>query len=191
LSCMDATLAPTPVPSTQASMPQSDLCSRLQEDIKTCPDFGKIYAWLSSNDPRARAYRTKYDIMDGILRFRTSKNDAYRICVPRSLRATLLHEFHDTPVSGHFGVDKTYSNLSRDYYWRPMHRDVTAYVHSCVACQHSKNATQAPAGLAQPLPIPTEPGQVYSLDYVLGLPPDSAGHNCCVVAVDLCSKRVS
>jgi hypothetical protein len=89
LSCMDATLAPTPVPATQASMPQSDLCSRLQEDIKTCPDFGKIYAWLSSNDPRARAYRTKYDIVDGILRFRTSKNDAYRICVPRSLRATL------------------------------------------------------------------------------------------------------
>ncbi len=191
LSCMDATLAPTPVPVAQASMQHSDLCSRIQTDIKTCPDFGKIYTWLSSNTPRARAYRSKYDIVDGILRFRTSKHDSYRICVPRSLRATLLHEFHDTPVSGHFGVDKTYANLSRNYYWRSMHSDVTAYVHSCVACQHSKNATQAPADLAQPLPIPTEPGQVYGLDYVLGLPPDSAGHNCCVVAVDLCSKRVS
>jgi hypothetical protein len=77
LSCMDATLAPTPVSATQASMTHPDLCSHIQADIKMCPDFGKIFTWLSSNDPHARAYRTKYDIVDGILRFRTSKNDAY------------------------------------------------------------------------------------------------------------------
>jgi hypothetical protein len=54
LSCMDATLAPTPVPATQASMPHSDLCSRIQEDIKTCPDFGKIYAWRLQQPTRVR-----------------------------------------------------------------------------------------------------------------------------------------
>jgi hypothetical protein len=96
-----------------------------------------------------------------------------RLCVPTSLRADLLHEFHDLPVSGHVGIEKTYAFLSRDFYWKGMYKDVTTYVNSCDTCQQSKPTNAAPAGLAQPLLIPDSPNQVLGLDLIIGLPPES------------------
>ena len=111
-----------------------------------------------------------------------------RICVPTSVRADLLHEYHDLSVSGHVGIEKTYASLSSNFYWKGMYKDVTVYVNSCDTCQQSKPTNAAPAGLAQPLPIPDSPSQVLGLDFIVGLPPDKHGNNCLVVFVDHCSK---
>ena len=193
LHVMDADGAVTLFCMSQVSTPVMNIHTRIQQEIKTCPDFGKIFAEVSASDfdPQTHEYRDKYYVDKGMLYFRAGTRHEPRICVPLSLRASLLHEYHDSPVCGHVGVDKTYALISREYYWIPMHRDVTTYVRSCAACQYSKNTTQAPAGLAQPLSLPTEPGQVYGIDYIVGLPADHEGNNCCVTIVDLCSKRVS
>ena len=193
LNVMDTESTVTLFCMSQVSTPVLNLHARIQQEIKTCPDFAKIFAEVSEPNfnPHAHAYRDKYDVHAGMLRFRAGKHHDYRICVPKSLRADLLREFHDSPVCGHVGTDKTYHLIAREYYWKPMHSDVNTYVQSCAACQYSKNTTQAPAGLAQPLPIPTEPGQVYGIDFVLGLPPDKHGNNCCVTIVDMFSHRVS
>jgi hypothetical protein len=113
-----------------------------------------------------------------------------RVCVPRSLRATLLQEFHDTPICGHVGIDKTHALISREYYWKNMYKDITVYVNSCASCQYAKTSTQASSGLVRPLPIPLQPGQVYGIDYIIGLPPDKHGNNCCVTIIDFCCNRV-
>ena len=55
----------------------------------------------------------------------------------------------------HYGTDKTLNLLSQTYFWKGMARDVRFYIRSCDICQRVKLPIQAPAGLLQPLPIPT------------------------------------
>ena len=95
-----------------------------------------------------------------------------RIWVPpeSSLRAKLLGIFHDDPLAGHFGRDKTLELISREYYWQDMEEDVTSYINSCAECQGAKAIRQRPPGVLQALPQPQGPWQEITMDFVTGLP---------------------
>ena len=49
-----------------------------------------------------------------------------------------LKECHDSPWAGHPGPEKTFSLLSRKYWWPTMEEDVHKYVHGCHSCQRNK-----------------------------------------------------
>lgn len=53
---------------------------------------------------------------------------------------------------------------------RGMRRDVREYVRNCLTCQRCKTDNLHPAGLLQPLPIPTLIWNDISLDFIEGLP---------------------
>ncbi|KNZ47040.1 transposon Tf2-11 polyprotein type 1, partial [Puccinia sorghi] len=55
-----------------------------------------------------------------------------KIVVPNnpSLKLSILESRHDSPLAGHFGQEKTYSLISRDFSWPGMTRDVKDYVNS-------------------------------------------------------------
>jgi Integrase zinc binding domain/RNase H-like domain found in reverse transcriptase len=63
-----------------------------------------------------------------------------RILVPESgdLRLRVLQSFHDHPVSGHFGVNKTLLVIRREYTWPNIREFVVDYVKSCTTCARSK-----------------------------------------------------
>ena len=50
------------------------------------------------------------------------------------LRATLLHEHHATPYSGHCGVNRTTKLLEKDYWWPTLRNDVLLHVQRCGDC---------------------------------------------------------
>jgi hypothetical protein len=106
----------------------------------------------------------------------------------RSLKSKLLKEVHDSPIGGHLGVHKTHRKLAQHYYWHGMRKDVQDYVYSCVACSQNKHRNQAPAGQLQPLPIPTDRWQVWSMDLVGPLPKTTKGNDTIVVFVDKLTK---
>ncbi|GJP33534.1 hypothetical protein CLOM_g18063, partial [Closterium sp. NIES-68] len=66
--------------------------------------------------------------------------------------------------------------------------DVQKFVTSCDTCQRMKSSKQKKAGLLQPLPVPEQPWQVVSLDFIIGLPPTSSGHDAILVVIDKFSK---
>ncbi|CAI7822304.1 unnamed protein product, partial [Closterium sp. NIES-54] len=100
----------------------------------------------------------------------------------------LLEEFHDVPYTGHFGSNKTLAGIAKYYYWPRMAADVQQFVTSCDTCQQMKSSKQKKTGLLQPLPVPEQPWQVVSLDFITGLPSTSRGHDSILVVIDKFSK---
>ncbi|CAI7732175.1 unnamed protein product [Closterium sp. NIES-53] len=113
-----------------------------------------------------------------------------KIWVPNyaPLRQILLEEFHDVPYAGHFGSNKTLAGIAKYYYWPRMAADVQQFVTSCNTCQRMKSSKQKKTGLLQPLPVPEQPWQVVSLDFITGLPSTSRGHDSILVVIDKFSK---
>ncbi|CAI7760631.1 unnamed protein product [Closterium sp. NIES-53] len=113
-----------------------------------------------------------------------------KIWVPNypPLRQLLLKEFHDVLYTGHFGSNKTLAGIAKVYYWPHMANDVQKFVTSCDTCQRMKSSKQKKAGLLQPLPVPKQPWQVVSLDFITSLPPTNAGHDAILVVIDKFSK---
>src|SRR3954464_5582756 len=61
---------------------------------------------------------------------------------------------------------------------------------SCDSCQCIKASQQSPAGLLQPLPIPSQPWEQISMDFITQLPRTKSGFDAIVVFVDTFSKMV-
>lgn len=83
----------------------------------------------------------------------------------------LLREYHDTPTGGHSGEVKTYLRLASKWFWQGMRKKVAQYIRECVVCQRNKHSQQHPAGLLQPLPVPSEVWEDITMDFIEGLPP--------------------
>lgn len=102
-------------------------------------------------------------------------------------KLALLYEHHATPAAGHPGVERTFRRLESSFYWKGMRNDVKEYVATCMECQTTKYSTQKPAGLLQPLPIPSQVWEDISMDFITGLPL-SRGFTAIIVVVDRLSK---
>ena len=63
-----------------------------------------------------------------------------RLCVSAnsSLKSSILWECHNTPFSGHPGLNKTYEKVKSSFFWPKMKDDVKRYVRKCLQCQQVK-----------------------------------------------------
>jgi transposase InsO family protein len=105
-----------------------------------------------------------------------------------AIKRQFLHEMHDTPTSGHLGMNKTLRKLRQRVYWYGMDGDVLQYVRSCLTCSSTKASHQLPAGKLVPLPIPHRPWETIGLDFIGPLPKTSNFYNCILVVVDKLTK---
>lgn len=164
------------------SMPISPLLDEIKQET---PNHG-LYQLLqnppSSPTLSERNRMRGLTISDGLVR------KDQRILVPTEhLQIQVLKESHDNPLGGHFGQDKTLELLRRSFFWPDMDKQVAAYIRSCDLCQRTKPSTHQPYGLLQPLPIPDNPWESVSLDFITDLP-ESDHHNAILVVVDRLTK---
>ncbi|CAG8629831.1 4306_t:CDS:2, partial [Acaulospora colombiana] len=113
-----------------------------------------------------------------------------RVYVPDSgdLRLRVLSTYHDHPISGHYGQNKTYSLIKREYYWPELRTDTNSYIRSCVSCKRNKPQRHKPYGLLRPLPVLERPWHSISMDFIEELPA-SGEFNSILVVVDRLSKQ--
>ncbi|GJP50962.1 hypothetical protein CLOM_g10117 [Closterium sp. NIES-68] len=171
---------------------QGNGCNQLPTSARNCTGQSSTTRYttkrlLLSSSPSKRG--------DAISKDEERPDIAYRkgstkIWVPNypPLRQLLLEEYHDVLYAGHFGSNKTLTGIAKHYYWPHMADDVQKFVTSCDTCQRMKSSKQKKAGLLQPLPVPEQPWQVVSLDFITGLPPTSSGHDAILVVIDKFSK---
>ena len=92
------------------------------------------------------------------------------------MRENIIKEKHSGGLSGHFGQDKTFSQVNAFCYLPKIQIDVKRFVEKCRTCQHAKGISQN-TGLYQPFPIPNRPWDAVSMDFVLGLSKTQEGND--------------
>jgi Integrase zinc binding domain len=105
----------------------------LQKDILSAYDTDPAVQSFHADSDNSKYLRWSVDNV-GFVRI------DQQILVPesRDLRLCVLQSFHDHPVSGHFGVNKTLSVIRREYTWPNIQEFVADYVKSCTTCARSK-----------------------------------------------------
>lgn len=100
-----------------------------------------------------------------------------KLYVPRATRQAVLCWCHASKL-----------NLTWQlFWWQSMRHDIQCFVKCCSVSAQSKSNNVPPAGLLQPLPIPTCPWSHISMDFVTGLSP-SLGNTVILIIVDRFSK---
>ncbi|GKC68033.1 transposon Tf2-12 polyprotein [Tanacetum coccineum] len=115
------------------------------------------------------------------------RGDVILLSPTSSLISKVLQHFHASPEGGHFGFHKTLARVKGSFWWSGIKDGVKRFIHDCHVCQRFKTESCRPAGLLQPLPIPSRIWEDISMDFIEGLPP-SNGFTTIMVVVDRLSK---
>jgi hypothetical protein len=112
-----------------------------------------------------------------------------KIWVPnkKDLRRRILELYHDSPLTGHLGIQGTFELVAWAYTWEGMHNYVKKYMQGCATCSRAKKRNYKLHRVLRPLPIPEGPWQWTESDHIVKLP-KSKGYDSIYVVVDRFTK---
>ena len=149
----------------------------------------EVIRWINKNErpkdlqklrlpPDLVRYWKQYKLLvirDGVLYRKWIKHDKETkeieiekllVIVPESLRDNVLQLHHTSLITCHPGIEETYRQIIRQYYWAQMKDEIELFVKSCVTCGKVKQPT---AYLKAPLKhvIAHELNDVLIIDHVV------------------------
>ena len=155
-------------------------------------EFQRLCAEAYAKDPAFQdvSFTRQYTLKHGLW---WAPHDVLVLPDADGLRQTVMHEMHDSPFAGHVGIKKTRKAIKRFYSWPTLIHDVEHYVRTCAGCQRNKSTTgtQKPAGMLQPLPVPTRKWGSVSMDLTTALPETASRNSAIVVFVDRLTEKDS
>jgi hypothetical protein len=164
---------------THLHIDPKDVQTFLREYAKD-PHFGEILSSFPEEAPFV--FKGYHQNHDGLIFF-GDHSGRHRLCVPKSMRMDIMDEMHGSLTgTAHGGFERTYGRIANGFYWPGMTRDIRQFVSKCPICQKIKHARHLPYGLLQPIPIPTQPFEVVTMDFI-GELPKSHGHNSIFVLI--------
>ena len=110
--------------------------------------------------------------------------------VPSSLIPEILSAYHDHPLSGHFGADRTYYRLRDKFYWPRMRDTIKQYVRSCTECTQFNAQRRKKPGHLQTEPAPEGVFEILQMDYWKAPLVSTSGNQYVLVITDRLSKYV-
>ena len=159
---------------------RSQLCKEQHSDPEISPLFERAF-----NENEISQVPVCYYVKNGILMRKWRPPDVsaedewtvnHQIVVPRVYRPEILNLAHETPMSGHLGVNKTYHKILNHFYWPGLKSDVSQHCKSCHTCQMVGKPNQTiPKAQLQPIPAFDEPFSRVIIDCVGPLPKTKKG----------------
>lgn len=144
-----------------------------------CQEPLKFVKWRYTDGKLFKYVKQDYPTLSG---------DTWKEVVPKENRLQIIRDAHDSPISGHMGVYKTYNRLCEKYYWPKMRQDVGSYVKSCLKCGAHKDDPRGPSDQMVSHSKPSRPWEMISTDLVGPLPRSYKGNTFILVVTDYLSK---
>jgi len=140
------------------SAPRFDFVDRLRHAQATDPALVAMHDEL-----RSGARSAPWALVDGMVAH------AGRLYIPPAspLLQEIVAAVHN---DGHEGIHRTLHRLRRDFHFPNMRALVQEFVKACVTCQQYKADHLQPAGLLQPLPVPSAVWADLGIDFIEVLP---------------------
>jgi len=161
------------------SFPTPDWISELKSSYKGDPKALAILEELQTGTTNSRGFTLQQDLPLCKGRLWIVKGSPFQ--------QQILEFLHSSPAAGHSSYHKTLARAKVNFLWTGMKADIKTFVRECQVCQENKHETVLPAGLLQPLPIPSRVCSDISLDFIEGLPL-SQGFSVILVVVDRLTK---
>jgi hypothetical protein len=140
------------------SVPRFDFIERLRHAQATDPTLVAIH-----DEVREGTRTAPWALVDGMVAF---EGCLYIPPVSPLLQEILAAVHND----GHEGIHRTLHRLRRDFHFPNMRRLVQDFVKACVIYQQYKSDHLRPAGLLQPLPVPSVVWADIGIDFIEALP---------------------
>ena len=191
---LDPSLSDTQTDSSMSchSAPRSidqghDTLSKLQliQEQQTDPEISKFIFRALPEDEISQVPMCYY-IKNGILMRKWRPFDVpaddewavyHQIVIPKSYHHEILSIAHESPMSGHLGINKTYHKIINHFYWPGLKSDVSKYCKTCHTCQIVGKPNQTiPKAQLQPIPTFDEPFSRILIDCVGPLPRTKSGN---------------
>ncbi|GFS80280.1 transposon Tf2-6 polyprotein [Trichonephila clavipes] len=157
---------------------------------KTDPKLGHIYSYLenpedsSVNAAICENWSRDFRLVEGLLfyaKYATSLGEMRVYIPPKSLRNEIIREFHEKPLTGHFGRFKTYK--IRDVCYFPyMRKFIDQYVSTWHICQINNYKNALPAGRLIPI-VSNYPNEIVTLDLLCPYPVSRVRRNRYVLVI--------
>ena len=101
----------------------------------------------------------------------------YQIVIPKPYHEEVLRLAHETPLSGHLGINKTYEKIIRHFYWPGVPKSVVEFCKTCHTSQVVGKPNQTiPKAPVKPIPAFEEPFSRIMIDCVGPLPKTKRGN---------------
>ena len=108
-----------------------------------------------------------------------------RAAVPQHLQQSILKDHHSGKLAGHFSGTRLYATLSRQWWWRTMHKDVLEFCRSCGECATVTGVGRRCKPPLHPIPV-QRPFQI-GVD-IMELPITERGNKYVIVFQDFLTK---
>ena len=180
----------------------------LREAQEQDKEVQQILHWREKSDSRpsweivapfgeiVKSYWAQWDslcVCEGVL-YRLWENSAgnhitKQLVLPKALRATVLHQLHNSPTAGHLGINKTMGKVKERFYWVNYHSDVKKWCKTCDICSSRSGPQKKPrAPLGQyNVGVPMER---IAIDVLGPLPTTDEGNKYLLIAADYFTKWV-
>ena len=152
-------------------------------------EIKKVVLMLQEIGERPFEDTSEFVMREGILYRRNYRpGRQHLLVVPSCMRQDLIRDYHDMPVSGHRGREKTLARLSQRFYWRGMEKSVKQYVRSCSFCQLFKIKGGRKAGKLCPIKPPRHVYEQIGIDHLGPFKTTERGNQHLIVCIDYLTR---
>jgi hypothetical protein len=149
---------------------------------RRCPELRSHY-YTAANKPQQDLYVLDHDEV-----LYQKVDGKYLVYVPVEYRRQVIKRYHDIPISGHYGVEKTYQLMKKRMTFPRMKTEIFKHVSACDVCQKYKHRRgQATLKLTR---IPPFPFHTISIDVVGPLPRAVSGFKYVLVIQDVLTRWI-
>ena len=162
------------------------VCSRAKEYLKgnirdrkyKLPAFGLEL----SGDLLVRRVNTR-------TRGSSNEEDLVQVVIPEKLIPVVLKIVHEMMGGNHMGIERTYGEARKKYFWKGMYSDVERFVKNCRVCNEYKSSSSLSSKIAT-YPLPSRPFERVHLDLLTNFSESSRGNRHLLVMIDGLTRYV-